>query len=64
MAVAQLVEQSLAIPQVRGSNPIIDINDQYFTNCNLEKIKIKEKVVGNGPSLKKLHIYQYMKLHK
>ena len=46
MAVAQLVEQSLAIPQVRGSNPIIDINDKYSTNCNLEKMKIKEKRSG------------------
>ena len=61
MAVAQLVEQPLHNPQVRGSNPIIDINDKYSTNCNLEKMKIKEKEVGNGPSLKPLHIYRYMK---
>ena len=35
--VAQLVERSLPTPKVRGSHPIIDINDQYSTNYNLEK---------------------------
>ena len=51
--VAQLVEWSLATPEVRGLNPIIDINDQYSANCKIEKTKLKEKRVGNGPPLKK-----------
>ena len=36
VVVAQLVERSLPTPKVHGSNPIIDINDQYSTNNNLE----------------------------
>ena len=51
--VAQLVKRSLPTPEVRGAIPIGDINiDQYSTNCNLEKTKIK-KEAGYGPSLKK-----------
>ena len=47
MVVAQLVERSLPTPEVRGSIPIGDINiDQYSTNCNLEKTKIKKKRPG------------------
>ena len=39
---AQLVEQSLPTPEVRGSIPIGAINiDQFSTNCNLEKEKTK-----------------------
>ena len=47
VVVAQLVERSLPTPEVRGSIPIGDINiDQYSTNCNLEKTKIKKKRPG------------------
>ena len=48
----QLVEGSLPASEVRGSNPISDFNDQYSTNCNLEKTKIKEQEAGNDPCLK------------
>ena len=45
--VAQLVERSLPTPEVRGSIPIGDINiDQYSTNYNVEKTKIKKKRPG------------------
>ena len=47
MVVAQLVERSLPTPEVRGSIPIGEIIiDQYSTNCNLEKRKIKKKRPG------------------
>ena len=49
VVVAQLVERSLPTPEVRGSIPIGDINiDQYSTNCNLEKTKIKKKRPGKA----------------
>ena len=54
MGVAQLVEWSLPIPEVRGSNPVIG-NNLYWTftvNC-FEKTKIKKKEAGNGPFFKK-----------
>ena len=47
---AQLVEQSLAIPEVRGSNPVIGkiyIEHLFPVNC-IEKTKIKKKEAGNG----------------
>ena len=50
---AHLVEQSLPIPEVRGSNPVID-NKLYSTctlNC-IEETKIKVKEAGNGHYLK------------
>ena len=49
---AQLVERSLPIPEVRGSNPVIGKNlfiyiEHFFTvNCVLEKAKIKKKRPG------------------
>ena len=47
VVVAQLVERSLPTPEVRGLIPIGDIDiDQYSTNCNLEKTKIKKKRPG------------------
>ena len=54
MVVAQLVERSLLIPEVHGSNPVIGkIYIKHFTvNC-IEKTKIKKKQAGNGPFLKK-----------
>ena len=56
VVVAQLVERSLPTPEIRGSIPISDINiDQYSTNCNSEKTKIKKKEAGKGPSFKKIN---------
>ena len=54
--VAQLVEWSLPIPEVRGSNPVIGkillniclLSTVYWNDEN------KEKEAGNGPSKKKL----------
>ena len=47
VVVAQLVKRSIPTPEVRGSFPIGDINiDQYSTNCNVEKTKIKKKRPG------------------
>ena len=55
MVVAQLVEQPLLIPEVRGSNPVIGknlyIEHLFIINC-IEKRKIKEKRGRNGPFLK------------
>ena len=47
MVVAQLVEQSLLIPEVRGSNPVIGKNlyRTFTVNC-IEKTKIKKKRPG------------------
>ena len=52
----QLVEQSLLIPKVRGSNPVIGkklyIEHLFTVNC-IEKTKIKKKEAGNLPFFKK-----------
>ena len=45
----QLVERSLLTPEVRGLNPINDINEHLNANRNLEKPKIKCKEARNGP---------------
>ena len=48
---AQLVEQSVPIPEVRGLNPVIGknyIENLFNVNC-IEKMKIKKKEAGNGP---------------
>ena len=44
---AQLVERSLPIPEVHGSNPVIGINlyRTFTVNC-IEKTKIKKKRPG------------------
>ena len=44
VVVAQLVEHSLPIPEVRGSNPVIEKNyiELFNVNC-IEKTKIKKK---------------------
>ena len=57
---AQLVERSLPIPEVGGSNPVIGKNlfiYWTFVYCQLwiEKTKIKKKEAGSGPFLKKLN---------
>ena len=54
VVVAQLVERSLPIAEVRGSNPVIGKNFYYyrtFVYCQLciERTKIKKKEAGNGP---------------
>ena len=52
VVVAQVVEQPLPIPEVRGSNPLIGKNlyiEQLFNVKCIEKTKIKEKEAGNGP---------------
>ena len=43
MVVAQLVERSLPIPEVRGSNPVISKNLFILNNKN------KEKEARDGP---------------
>ena len=52
VVVAQLVERSLPIPEVRGSNPVIGKIYLYWTfvYCQLciEKTKIKKKEAGFG----------------
>ena len=67
VVVAQSVEWSLPIPEVRGSNPVIGkhLNRTFTVNC-IEKTKIKEKEAGNGPFLKdmsslgigSIHLYE------
>ena len=44
MVVAQLVERSLPIPEIRSSNP--DIGKILSTNCTIEKAKIMKKRLG------------------
>ena len=52
VVVAQLVELSLPIPEVRGLNPVIGKNLYLtFTVFCIEKTKNKEKEAGNGPFL-------------
>ena len=54
---AQLVERSLAIPQVRCSNPVIDkiyFEHLYTVNC-IAKTKIKKKRPGMAVFFKKKH---------
>ena len=47
VVVAQLIEQLLSNPEVRGSDPTI-IEYSITVNC-MEKAKIKKKEAGNGP---------------
>ena len=50
VVVAQLVERSLPIPEVRGSNPVIGKIYWIFVYCQLYwKDENKEKEAGNGP---------------
>ena len=54
MVVSQLLERSLPIPEVHGSNPVIGkilFIYSTFVYCQLciEKTKIKKKEAGNGP---------------
>ena len=51
MVVAQLAERSLAIPEVRSSNPVI-CNFLYLILLTVEKTKIKEKEAEDGPFFK------------
>ena len=48
VVVAQLVEQSLSIPEIRVSNP--DIGIIISTNCIIDKTKIKKKRPGMAHS--------------
>ena len=45
VALAQLVEQSLSTPEIRGSKPVIgeNLSTNLSTNRIIEKTKIKEK---------------------
>ena len=54
MVVAQLVQQSHPIPEIRGLNP--DIGKILSTYCTIEKTKIKKKEAGNGPSFYKKNL--------
>ena len=48
MVVAQLVKRSLPTSEIRGSNPVIGkiLSTKLFTNCIIEKTKIKKKRPG------------------
>ena len=51
VVVAQFVERTLSIPEVRVSNPVIGqiyIEHLFTVNC-IKKTKIKKKEAGNGP---------------
>ena len=56
--VAQLVEQSLPIPEFCGSNPVIGKKSFILNICLLSTVcwkdKNKEKEAGNGQFFKKL----------
>ena len=58
--VTQLVEQSLPIPEVCSSNPVIGKKYLYWTfvYCQLciEKMKINKKEAGDGPFFKKSNL--------
>ena len=41
---AQWVERSLPTPEIGSSNP--DMGEILFTNCTIEKMKIKKKRPG------------------
>ena len=61
VVVAQLVERSLSIPEVRGSNPVIGKNlfiYLTFVYCQLciEKTKIKKKRPGLANLKKKMQV--------
>ena len=50
MVVALLVERSLPIPDVRGSNPVIGKKlNEHLLSAVLKKTKIKNIEAGNGP---------------
>ena len=53
VVVAQLVEQSLPIPEVHSSNLVISkkIIYHFSVNC-IENMKIKKKEAGHGPFFK------------
>ena len=53
---AQLIERSLPIPEVRGLNAVIGKN-LFTVNC-IQNTKIKKKEAGNGP-LKSTLIYTH-----
>ena len=55
MVVAQLVEQSLLAPEIRGSNPAISKN--LSTNYTIEETKIKRKKPGMAHLLMSKHCY-------
>ena len=64
MVVAQLVEQSHSIPEVRSLNPVIGKNLYWtFTVNSIEKTKIKEKEAGNGPIKKGIIIIEFGKVY-
>ena len=55
MVVAQLVEQLLLTPEVRGLNPVIGEILMNIVYCQLyRKDENKEKEAGNGPFYKKI----------
>ena len=56
---AQLVEWSLPVPEVRGLNPVIgNIYYLFSINC-IEKTKINKKETGNGPFFLKKNIVEF-----
>ena len=67
VVVAQLVEQSLLIPEVRGSNPVIGKNLYIMNICLLSTVcwkdQNKEKKAVNGPFKKIAIIQVFSKMH-
>ena len=58
VVVAQLVERSLPIPEVHGSNPVISKNLYWtFTANFIEKMTIRNKRLGMAHFFKKHSIY-------
>ena len=57
VVVAQLVEQLLPTPDIRGSNP--DMGKILSTKCTLEKTKIKKKRPGMS-HLQKSYLYAHL----
>ena len=67
VVVAQLVEWSLLIPEVRGSNPVIGKNLYIMNICLLSTVcwkdQNKEKKAVNGPFKKIAIIQVFSKMH-
>ena len=53
---AQLAEQSLSIPEVRGSNPVISKKLFKLNIFLLSTVHWKEKEAGDGPFLRTMEM--------
>ena len=64
MVVAQLAEQSFLTPEIRSSNPNLDMSN-YLLMCQLyytEKVENKEKEDGIGPVLSSMAFFFFYTL--